>query len=119
MDAGSRMATRSAAVIQGPRATLGASRARIAREPLSHLLELVQRAQIVRPRLLEGLRPVRPRHLADVEVAAAVDRKPMRRQEFGRAEAGPEPAYREMRLPVLSTIGTRGPRFGTWRVTGC
>ena len=54
---------------------------------LSHLLELVQRAQIIWPRLVsEGLRPVGPRHVADIEVAVAVHRKPVRRQELGRAK---------------------------------
>jgi hypothetical protein len=60
---------------------------------LSHLLELVQRAQIIRPRLVsESLWPVGPRHLADIEVAAAVDRQPMRRQELGWTKAWTKPA---------------------------
>src|SRR5262249_53404259 len=32
---------------------------------------------------------------------------------------GPSPPSREMRFPVLSTMVTRGPRFGTLRLTGC
>ncbi len=57
---------------------------RLAHSLLYHLPELVQRAQIIRPWLVsESLRPVGPRHLADIEVAVAVHRKPMRRQELG------------------------------------
>ena len=60
---------------------------------LYQLLELVQRAQIIRPWLVsESLRPVRPRHLADIEVAVAVHRKPMRRQELGWTKARAKPA---------------------------
>ena len=59
---------------------------------LSHLPEFVQRSQIIRSRLIsEGLRPVGPRHLADIEVAAAVHREPVRRQEIGRAKARTNP----------------------------
>src|SRR6266436_4582463 len=59
---------------------------------LYRLPELVQRAQTIRPRLVsEGLRPVGPRHLADIEVAVAVHRKPMRRQELGWTKAWAEP----------------------------
>ena len=60
---------------------------------LYHLPELVQRAQIIRPwRVSESLRPVGPRHLADIEVAVAVHRKPMRRQELGWTKARAKPA---------------------------
>src|SRR6516162_1675814 len=60
---------------------------------LYHLLELVQRAQIIRPWLVsESLWPVGPRHLADIEVAVAVHRKPMRRQELGCTKARAKPA---------------------------
>src|SRR5262249_10664287 len=87
---------------------------------LYHLPELVQRAQITRPWLVsESLRPVGPRHFADIEVAVAVHRKPMRRQELGWTKPGPSPPSREMRFPVWSTMVTRGPRFGTLRLTGC
>src|SRR6516225_9474383 len=60
---------------------------------LYDLTELVQRAQIIRPWLVsESLRPVGPRHLADIEVAVAVYRKPMRRQELGWTKARAKPA---------------------------
>src|SRR6266700_4586940 len=60
---------------------------------LYHPPELVQRAQIIRPWLVsDSLRPVGPRHLADIEVAVAVHRKPMRRQELGWTKARAKPA---------------------------
>src|SRR5215470_18343072 len=60
---------------------------------LYHLPELVQRAQLIRPWLVsESLRPVGPRHLADIEVAVVVHRKPMRRQELGWTKARAKPA---------------------------
>src|SRR5690242_16589826 len=50
----------------------------------------MQRAQIVRPWLvLERLRPVRPRHLANIEVAVRIHGQPVRREEFRRAHAWP------------------------------
>jgi hypothetical protein len=53
----------------------------------------MKRAQIIRPWFIfVGLRPVRPRYLADVKVAAAVHREPVGRQELGWTEAGPKPA---------------------------
>jgi len=43
----------------------------------------VQRAQIIGPRpIFVGLRPIGPRHLADIKVAAAVYRKSVRGQEL-------------------------------------
>src|ERR1700758_2442162 len=55
--------------------------------------ELVQGAQIIRTRLVSvGLRPVGPRHLADIKVAVAVHCKPMRRQELGWTKAWANPA---------------------------
>src|SRR5262249_25081597 len=60
---------------------------------LYHLPELVQRPQIIRSWLVsESLRPVGPRHLADIEVTVAVHRKPMRRQELGWTKARAKPA---------------------------
>src|SRR5262249_18759674 len=63
-------------------------------EPLSRdLPEFVQRAQVIRPRLvLEGLRPVGPRHLAHIDVAAAVHRQAVGRQELGGTQARAKPA---------------------------
>src|SRR4029077_18054638 len=60
---------------------------------LSHFPELVQRAEIIRPGPAgKDLRPARPRHFADVEVAAAVHGEPVRRKELGRTKAGTKPA---------------------------
>ena len=56
----------------------------------SHLPEFVQRSQIVGPRLIRpGLRPVGPRYLADIEIAARVHRQAVRREELGRTDARP------------------------------
>src|SRR5262249_54825711 len=60
---------------------------------LLDLPEFVKRAQIVRPWFIfVGLGPIGPRYLANIKVAVAVNRKPMRRQEFGRAKPGTKPA---------------------------
>src|SRR6516165_7989035 len=87
---------------------------------LYHLPELVQRAQPIWPWLVsESLRPAGPRHLADIEVAVAVHRKPCGAKNSVGPRPGPSPPSREIRFPVLSTMVTRGPRLGTLRLTGC
>jgi len=46
---------------------------------LSNLPELVQRAQIIRPWFIfVGLGPIGPRYLANIKIAAAVNREAMR-----------------------------------------
>src|SRR5262252_7044831 len=73
---------------------------------LYHLPELVQRAQITWSWLVsESLRPVGPRHLADIEVAVAVHRKPMRRQELGWTKARAKPAESRNALPRVVDNG--------------
>ena len=60
----------------------------MAKVALNHLPEFMQRAQIVGPWFVfVSLRPVGPRHLADIEVAAAIHRKPVRSQELSWTEA--------------------------------
>src|ERR1051326_1341017 len=77
--------------------------------PLADFAEFVQRAQIVRPRLIfEGLRPVRPRYFADIEVAAAVYSKSVRRQELGWTETRAEPA--EPGNALAGMVDDRHPR---------
>ena len=70
--------------------------------------EFLQAAQIGRSRFIAmDLRPLRPRHLADVEVAVAVHGEAVRRQELvGRAPCTP---MRARRLPVWSMMVMRGP----------
>src|SRR5499427_1422425 len=73
---------------------------------LYHLPELVQRAQIIRPWLVsESLRPVGPRHLADIEVTVAGHRKPVRRQELGWTKARAKPAQSGNALPCVVDNG--------------
>src|SRR5262249_18251318 len=60
---------------------------------LAHFPDLVQRAQIVGPRrVFVSLRPVGPRHLADIKIAAAVHREAVRRQELRWTETRTKPA---------------------------
>src|SRR5262249_11587433 len=59
------------------------------RVPSRHLLELLQRAQELRPWLAGmGVAPVGVAHIAHIDVAAAVAGKPVRRQETARLLAG-------------------------------
>src|SRR5216683_721211 len=56
---------------------------------LMHPLVFLQRADVVRTRRLrEELRPLRPRHLADIEVAARVDGESVRPEKGGRRRPG-------------------------------
>src|SRR5262249_1467616 len=70
------------------------------------LPEFVKRAQIIRPWLIfVGLRPIGPRYFANIKVAVAVNRKPVRRQEFGRAKAGTKPAQSGNTLAAIIDDG--------------
>ena len=63
--------------------------------------------------------PVGVADLADVDVAARIERDAVRRDEFAGLEAGPVLAAQPRdALPLSSTMLTRGPIFGHSRLTG-
>src|SRR5580700_4356866 len=69
---------------------------------LMNLLVFLQRADVGRPRhVREELRPLRPRYLADIEVAVRVDRKPVRPEKRGRRGAGMRVAEARQQLTLM------------------
>src|SRR6266851_491734 len=69
---------------------------------LMHPLVFLQRADVVRTRRLrEELRPLRPRHLADIEVAARVDGESVRPEKGGRRRPGMQIAEPRQELALI------------------
>ena len=86
-----------------------------ARARSAHPLVFLQRADVVGARLVrEELRPLRPRHLADIEVAAAVDGQPVRAEKRGRR--GPGMHVAEPRQQLALIVDDADPRA---RGSGC
>src|SRR5207248_150841 len=73
-----------------PRPRLGklAQRLGLNAPPSMHLLVFLQGADVGGARRVEELRPLRPRHLADIEVAARVGGEAVRSEKCGRRGAG-------------------------------
>src|SRR5438067_6842263 len=76
--------------------------------PLLHLLVFLQRADMSRPRRVEELRPLRPRHLADIEIAARINGEAVRTEKRGRGGAGMRVA--EARQQLALVIDDADPR---------
>src|SRR5216683_4116379 len=80
---------------------------------LMHPLVFLQRADVVRTRRLrEELRPLRPRHLADIEVAARVDGESVRPEKGGRRRPGMQIAEPRQELALIIDDADPRPEIG-------
>src|SRR5436305_1164588 len=101
-----------------PRQRLGELAQRLPQSPglnpwaSMHLLVFLQGADVGRARRVEELRPLRPRHLADIEVAARVDGEAVRPEKRGRGGAGMRVAKARQQLALGVDDADARPEIG-------
>src|SRR5262249_60890908 len=86
-----------------PRQRVGkvAQRPGLSPPALMHLLVFLKRPDMRWARHVEKLRPLRPRHLADIEVAARIDGEPVRPEKGGRRGSGLRIAEARQELALM------------------